>query len=191
MVAIGISAPENISHIERIFKAMFAAYGKKGAIIKLSENMHETISQLDKAKIDFAVFPAKPDCLKNIFLDILIYDNKANEVSFDILKCITPKTMLISNGDFAAPHIPHKITAINYGLSGTSTVTASSINSYETGLEFVYCLQRGIKTLSGSRIEIKEFSVNINMANINVYHALPVITSAILSDIKPNGKIEI
>lgn len=72
---------------------------------------------------------------------------------------------------------------ITYGLNEKSTITASSIN-LDLATSFIYCLQRGITTLSGIEIEPFEYPFLLKLiGKHNIYNALAAITCGLLVDI--------
>ncbi len=78
------------------------------------------------------------------------------------------------------------IMVLTYGLNKRCTITASSID-FNTNKSFIYCLQRGITTLTGLEIDPFEYPITINLiGGHNVYNALAAITSCLLLDVPIN-----
>lgn len=71
---------------------------------------------------------------------------------------------------------------ISYGLNSIATVTASSIDSGDDFLCFQYCLQRGILSFSGKKIEPMEFPVKLSNTEIDIHSALAVVTFTLMYD---------
>lgn len=101
-------------------------------------------------------------------------------------KYFSNASMVIANADAKYRiRMPSVNTVVDYGLSNKATVTASSLIQEDHGQTFTCCVQRNIRTLTGSLIQPKEFSVKINMpGKYNIYNALASITVLMVFDIK-------
>lgn len=105
--------------------------------------------------------------------DIVIYFSERNH----ILKNIRAGTNVIfSSNRFVKTDVA--VRPIICGLYDKATVTASSVRYTENGAEFVYCLQRAVRTLNNEYAEIGEIKVISEWNSIE--KALAAVTARII-----------
>lgn len=191
MVVIAVIAPEHSSCISRIFKALFQAYHKKFAFIRSTQWLQEEMKELSRIGVEYVIFSADKALPRGILFDIVIYDNRTKKCSFEsIEKYAAPGMILIQNEDDDSKLQSGKAVVIGYGLGSKAKVTASSIRQGEA-LDFAYCLQSTLTTISKRELPIEEISVRVDVPNVNVYHALPVVTCGLLCDIITENVVKI
>ena len=120
----------------------------------------------------------------NSIFDILIITsgNNGNEIQKTKLTELLRKSgILIINSDDKTI-FPFSIavgtTLISCGFNGRSSVTTSSMMDNKLQC----CVQRNIKTISGSIVEPQEFTINLDEGRRNISSVLMAVTAAMADD---------
>lgn len=106
--------------------------------------------------------------------DIIINNNTSSSKEVNCSLC------LFNSDEKAELNIKKETIIISYGLNPLSTVTASSISDSGEELQFQFCLQRTITSLSGKKIEPQEFPVRLKRKGLKIHSALAIVTFALL-----------
>ncbi len=85
----------------------------------------------------------------------------------------------------------HHSQIITYGLDPHATVTPSSVDEADSHMDFCYCLQRSITTLSGDLIDCLDIPVRIHAGGVTVQQGLCAVTVALLCGATPDGRVEL
>ncbi len=76
---------------------------------------------------------------------------------------------------------------LTYGLGAKASITASSIDFNDLGINYTCCLQRSFTNISGSVIEPQEIPISLRVpGKHNVYNSLAAITIGLLFGIEPH-----
>ena len=135
-------------------------------IIEENNEIKNILSELYD-EYDFTVDPFNTIC------DIIIN----NGISSKDMNC---SLCLFNSDEKAQLNIKKETVIISYGLNPLSTVTASSISGDGEELQFQFCLQRTITSLSGKKIEPQEFPVRLKRKGLKIHSALAIVTFALL-----------
>lgn len=187
MLIIGILAPQHSIPVLKLLKMILSESGKKYAVLKSDNMLSEHINALRETNIELVIIDINEKISGDIFLDVLICDNTANELDttdYLIEKNITPESVIVYNCDVDFLDFKCRADKISYGLSAKADVTASSLDRHENGLEFVYCVQNTISTLFGKVIEMCEVSIKFADINANIYHALAAVTCCAVCEVE-------
>ncbi len=104
------------------------------------------------------------------------------------IRNIRPKSVVIFS-DNRLVKTDVEISAVICGLYEKSTVTASSIDISENTLNFVYCMQRSLVTLSGETVDIGE--INVQSEWMCLDKVLAAITARIICRGAPDNNMYI
>ncbi|AFS77908.1 UDP-N-acetylmuramoyl-L-alanyl-D-glutamate--2,6-diaminopimelate ligase MurE [Gottschalkia acidurici 9a] len=163
-------------------------------INNIVKNMkHENI---DVIIIEIQSSQIKALCEENLEIDILIHTNtmldeyKNDRYLEDKIKLISSledsKIAIINIDDDNSIRLIEKnkdIIVISYGLNGKSSITASSL-SLDKVSKFNLCLQRGITTACGNKIDPLEFPISSNLlGRDSMYNTLAAIGACLYLDI--------
>ena len=162
MTKIGILAPNNSTQIVNALVMIFKSDRKVVAVKKNNPKTDYELNFLDKSGIKYALIIFNEKKIYPVELDVLILDNEQNSklVSYDLVECMSEKTILIYNTDNGfLPHINHP-NAIDYGYNPTSSVTISSVNHRENSISFIVSIQREICGMFDNILPIGEILIN-------------------------------
>lgn len=198
MLCIGVIGGKKESQVihmiaklyEKKGKTVICFYPKKNEI-----NLYETIVESKQRKADVFLLVIDSTIIENIKqysikFHILLYlslgDRQKNLIEkFKIL--LSEKNIVIINADDKRL-FPFSIgagtTLISCGFSNKASVTASSVmEEYDLG-RVQCCIQRTIKTVSGTRLEPQEFGISISNHLKSVSAVLAAVTAAIAGDME-------
>lgn len=176
-------------------------YEKKGKTVicfysKENEtNLYETIIESKQKKADVFLSVIDSNVIENIKrypikFHILLYLSLEDKQKHLLEKCkilLSEKNIIIINADDKRL-FPFSIgagtTLITCGLNNKASVTASSVIE-EYDLERVQCcIQRTIKTVSGTRLEPQEFGISVSNHLKSVSGVLAAVTAAMAGDME-------
>ena len=125
------------------------------------------------------------DLIANTVFDIFVYLNSNAYSSFNGIKDVGSKNILVANCDEKSIFpfcVGIGTTLITCGLNSKASITASSITTEERISQMQCCVQRTIKTISQKEIEPMEFSVSFP-SKYNISYVLTVLAVALICDI--------
>jgi UDP-N-acetylmuramoyl-L-alanyl-D-glutamate--2,6-diaminopimelate ligase len=152
------------------------------------------ISKVDVGIIEIPSSVIEDEWLTHIKFDVIICTNHYSVYSKDVhrnfigqrTKTDNPKIVILNGDDGFNTDIfdmVQKPYIISYGLNPKSSITASSIEQGK-GARFIYCIQRGIRTINKNFIEPQEFPIGLMVTgHHNIYNALSAVTAALMCDI--------
>lgn len=162
MTKIGILAPNNSTQIVNALVMIFKSDKTLVAVKKNNARIEHELNFLDRNGIKYTLIVFNTKKIYPVGLDVLILDNEQNTrlVSYDLIECMSERTILIYNTDNGfLPHINHP-NAIDYGYSSTSSVTISSVNYTENSISFIVSIQREIYGLYDNILPIGEILIS-------------------------------
>lgn len=190
MTIIGISDHKNAAKIGNFIRRIFFAYGMHTIMVENKRIGMPEFEILRKIESSCMIVILKNGERLPFYLDILILED-CNFITYELIKCVSPDTRLIYNGDiYKKPVFVHP-NAISYGMGYCADATISSVDTDFDGISFVFCLQKEITSLGGKSICEGEFRVSISKERGEINSLLAAITCALVSDVIIFQKLKI
>ncbi|HBN28295.1 MAG TPA: hypothetical protein DD421_04565 [Clostridiaceae bacterium] len=194
MIKIGVIGSRGKTKVCSIIKDKLLKYNKKIIIVNGQiENIGE-VSHIDCDTdiVIYIFYKEQYQIIKDkVKLDILIQtafddeDHQYFNMLQDIISLIKKDGYIIFDSDFSEKisFYCENIYPITYGLNSKSTVTASSIDDTDK-LQFSYCLQRGIYTISNEIIKPFEKPFIESGSSDEILYYLAALTCILIIDYK-------
>lgn len=163
MITIGIVGERGNSFVANAIYLGLEKYGKKTYVIGLKNVCISELEKLLSSDIDYLIIEISIDDIEekvinrikfNVLIQTFIENSNDIKIGQDIISCVSDGGYYIFNPDsmLNINFQCNRIYPITYGLSGKTTVTASSIDDIDR-LCFSYCLQRSIVTAADNLIQ--------------------------------------
>lgn len=196
MIIIGVFGSKGKSSVTDLIYEKIKECDKKCAIIGTNQDSSSEFFKILYENPDYIIIEiSREDILENrlerIKFDVLIQTSLEKESSKligeiqNLINNVKEKGYVIFNSD-SIQKIDFQcesIYVITYGLNGKTTVTASSIDDI-SGLNFSFCLQRSIFTLSNTIVQPFEKPFIVKGKSDDIYYYLAALTCFLILGFK-------
>jgi UDP-N-acetylmuramyl tripeptide synthase len=212
MLLAGIAGHPGMAGAASLISSIFSSKKKKVSVVDAAglhgfdvRKLKNYMQELERSQVDVLILKMNREDLekaniKSLHFDIMIYDNKADDVKEDmdysrqsvvktLQELVGDKGVLILNADdkehdmLFGDNTPCMVT---YGFNPKASVIPSSIGDLFFSDGLLCCLQKSVTATDGSTVEPQEYKLKMEDNEPDAYNALAAASFAIVNGLDPN-----